>query len=878
MDDLFGRRSASHATEHRVFTDRAIQQAAFEASLAAVRAFPLDNEALHPAGPRRNVLAFHGMGGIGKSSLRGRLTARFLAKEFSPAGSDVRAITADFTAGRDRDFEELLLRVRSSLGTLGTWRAFDLAFAAYWEERRPQVPLQPLADGNATIRRVGEIVGVGDQIAAAVETFVAATPPLALLATGRRLADIGMRKIMGAVVEHRLMAACPLFEQIAGESDLERRLALLPYLLAWDLAQIQRRRRDDGRAADVVIFFDTWEELRGGSLAIDSLEDRLVRMAYLMPNVLFVVLGREPVDWAEPGREATLSVCGPIRWPGLRQDAISEPRQHHIEELAPEDCETYLVDCRRTQGQAAIPPAIRRAIVAASEGLPFFLELAVTHYDTIVGSGRVPQATDFTVPFSQLVGRVITDLPTAERNLLCAAAVARSFDDELLERLVHQAFPNERARFLKRPFIRNPQPGWMSYRIHDVMRTSIMEFQGSDQLTWSAAQWTRARIDAADCLSDSLLLRLDRDIATPDDRARGLLLIAELVSATGVVPSGLPLILWRAQESGSRVALDEAANLLAGTPGAAASALRVACLAALTGLHGGIGIPAAAVRSAWEEAPSAELRDLLAIQLGEILDTDADAAGAEAAFRSVTASVAAFRAEAVRLEATLLQRRSRFADAMAACDALPTGTVTERIAREALRGRVLYWSGQFAEAVGAFDRSARLAADGGLRLWEGRSRRHQYLATAWGNLGDDPQLRETALGVNDAVESTRGIAQVEVAAAIHAIRGGRTAEGDALLAQAIARVEGKPGAVITWHMALTAKVACSVMTDRLPVALEIRKAILDDWRRRDTGPLWPWVSGLLTGVEDDAIPEPQWLPGSDGRSWLAVLGRPAGSA
>ncbi len=876
LDDLFARRVSRRRSAQDIFTDRVEQAHAFADSLDAVRAASSNAGLIAELGaPRWNVLSFYGMGGMGKSALATELDRRFREGEFSPEGAATRSITVDFDAGRDRSIEELLLRIRSALADLGTWRAFDLAFAGYWEQRHPGVALRAIPDQFARLRKAGEAWGVGDNIQATVETVLDAST-FGLIGVGRRLGTLAVREVIGRVNERMLLQGCPLFEKISQERDLDQVLAYLPHLLAWDLHQSQLKRLDNGSAADVVIFLDTWEDLQRGSSGKGGLEDLVTRLVYLMPNVLFVVLGRDRLDWASEHKRASLTFSGTGCWPGLATGVTHDPTQHLLGGLGWEDRERYLVNCRVLDGTPLIREPVRRAISEASEGLPYFLDLAADYFDEIQARGTDPSPADFSVPFPELVGRVLRDLLPAERNLLSAAAVAGSFDARLLAHLVPQALPSDVDRFLTRHLVGSTTSPWLPYRIHDRLRESVIAFRDPFQDTWTDDRWVQARVAAADWLTDTVLVESETGLVGAQDRARALLLVASLVKDSGIVPRRLPLLLWRVQQAGGLTTLLEVEARLADSGKPAVEALGTACGAALRNLRTAKPIAPEVVAQAWKAALTEELRDLLGLYLGDILDVAADLTGAQAAFDSVSDGTPEFKAAATRLQAAILLRRSRFRDTLRACEALPSPDAAARAANDSLRGMTHYWSAQFDSAADWFESSLQSAVDASVRLWVARAARHKYLALAWGALGEDEELRRFATEWNEAVGSGIGLAQIDAAHAMNRYREGDLEGGRRLLAGSLESLK-EQRAESDILMVLACQVACAVLVGDVPGARRVHGTLLARWTSLDTGPLWPYVSGFLSGADLEGLTEPQWLEGASCAGWLKVLGqRPPG--
>ncbi|GAB2606344.1 hypothetical protein GCM10027168_44020 [Streptomyces capparidis] len=100
--------------------------------------------------PRDNVLVFHGVGGIGKTTLSrtleaalahgGRRPAQWGAPTWSQRLVPVRI---DLARSAGTDFEHLVLAIRIALAELGRpLPAFDVALRRYWEHNHPGEPLE----------------------------------------------------------------------------------------------------------------------------------------------------------------------------------------------------------------------------------------------------------------------------------------------------------------------------------------------------------------------------------------------------------------------------------------------------------------------------------------------------------------------------------------------------------------------------------------------------------------------------------------------------------------------------------------------------------------------------------------------------------------
>ncbi|MET8630115.1 hypothetical protein ABZW30_41450 [Kitasatospora sp. NPDC004669] len=477
---------SSTVTAQQVFTNRVDEVAAFNRSVEGLRR-TLDEAEVSPvvdrAQGRCNVLTLYGVGGIGKTTLSHELERRLLADAAAEGRDDVVAVRVDVSEDGACDIESLLLRLRAGLGQLGScWRAFDLALASYWARAHPGEALQDFLDASPALRRASRSIGLGDQIADTVrEVDPAGLGGLTGLAHRAALATY--RAVRDRVREGRLLADCELFaELVEADADYET-LSYFPYLLAWDLEHLPHRGRQAQRPT-VCVFLDTFEAVNGGA---DRTVERLIqRCVYLMPNVLFVITGRNRIDWADSGAGGELDFTGPRHWPNLHfsNDSI-EPRQHLVGYLSDSDADSYLSEALTRDGEPVMPAEVRRRIIAGGQGLPLYLDLSVSHFAALLARGGQPSADDFGGSFTAVATRSIRDLPREERDLVRTAALTDRVGADLLRAGQPNVSDGSVARFLRRPFLTHDDAYALPYALHAALRHAIGEADRSLPDGWS---------------------------------------------------------------------------------------------------------------------------------------------------------------------------------------------------------------------------------------------------------------------------------------------------------------------------------------------------------------------------------------------------------
>ncbi|MFB7747325.1 ATP/GTP-binding protein [Streptomyces sp. NPDC056132] len=450
--------------------------------------------------PRTNLTVFHGVGGVGKSTLLRKIEATLTSAAQRPAQWGAPVWTARLlpiridlahSASTGSDFERVILSIRLALaGALGRpLAAFDVALRQYWEHAHPGEPLDEYVRRTGLMGKVstllpGQLQGAVGEVAGALQ-LPGLVGSAAQQVTGALVQALRERReraqaLAGAARTAALLEATP---------DLEA-LSYYPHLLAWDLAHLPVKKR-----ITPVVLLDTFEDTADRHRDFERLLQRLV---WLLPNVYFVISGRSRLPWADPALHGQLDWTGPAAWPGLADGPGS--RQHLIGDLSPEDCDDYLARRLLQGGQPLISPAIRAAISARSHGLPLHLDLAVGRFLEIRRT-REPLPQDFDHAFPALLARVLSDLTPEERHLLRSISLLDAFDLDLATQaagLTHQA---PARRLVERPLVtENPYALW-PYHLHRAIRADVRtDDHGEDR--WTDADWQQAATRALAALGN----------------------------------------------------------------------------------------------------------------------------------------------------------------------------------------------------------------------------------------------------------------------------------------------------------------------------------------------------------------------------------------
>ncbi|WP_419249125.1 ATP/GTP-binding protein [Streptomyces luteogriseus] len=450
--------------------------------------------------PRRNILVFHGVGGIGKSTLSRKIEASLASSEHrpvqweSPSHPEERTLPVriDLARAAGMDFERVILTIRLAVAALGRpMPAFDLALRRYWEHNHPGEPIEDYLRRGGLLSRFSAAAALPQQMQSALSDVAQA---LLLPGTVGGALGHGAGALIKALRERRqsvraLTGCSRLADLLEAEPDLDA-LSFYPHLLAWDLAQLPA-----DKSALPVILLDTFEDT--GDRTHRDFERLLQRIVWLMPNVFFVVTGRNRLQWAETSLEGQLDWTGPNAWPSLVSDAADSGsgvsgRQILIGDFSFEDCEDNLARRLSRDGHPLIDEPVRRIIAERSHGLPLYLDLSVMRYLELRRSGRQPQVTDFDHDFPALITRTLSDLTAEERHVLRSVSLLDAFSVPLATQVAGMDHDAPALRLTERPFIRESSSGVWPFHVHDLIRAAIRNADDGSDDRWSEQDWQRA--------------------------------------------------------------------------------------------------------------------------------------------------------------------------------------------------------------------------------------------------------------------------------------------------------------------------------------------------------------------------------------------------
>ncbi|MDA0632134.1 tetratricopeptide repeat protein [Nonomuraea sp. MCN248] len=847
---------ASPISAQQIFTNRVSEIGAFDRSIE-VLASRLEAAEISPVTDRRvprwNVLVYYGVGGIGKTTLSTELERRFMSQD------ERAAVRVDFAESAVPDVESYVLRLRAGLGHLARrWPAFDLALCAYWERAHPGRPLEEFINGDSMLSRTSQAIGLPEQITGTIAEVIGVLPGVGEVT--HRVGSLLYNKAAKAIANHRTLKRCELLgELLEADADVET-LSYFPYLLAWDL---DRLPEPHPRAA---VFLDTYEN--AGGRHHRDFERFLQRSVFLMPNVLFVITGRNRIDWADVDE---LDFPGPERWPGLHADNRGEePRQHLVGYLSADDADDYLRSAMVRDDTPVMDAAIRERIVAAGSGLPLYLDLAVTRYLDLLARGRMPTAEDFGQPLRTVAARVLRDLGQHERELLRTAALLDTFDLGMLGAGC-PATPDAALRTFKDRSFLEVDPAWpWPYSLHQVLREALREADVDLADSWSS----RERAEVADRLTAHLgqvctaaAARGDRNTEVAAFR-QALLLCAY----TDRFPYWLVDAAQRLLLSGRWNHFPDFPQ-----PQTAASALLLGLRGARERRSGQLEQAIAATEQALALQPEEDrLRHFLLLHHAHALRVAGRYAHAAEHYLTLTTTGAnGFATEAGYWLADYRFLVGDFGAALASLDAL--GEQHEELMGEILRlrGHVYRVNALFANAESVYRRALALARDSANFGAEGKALTDLIQTLAWQRPREALRLLPDAQRINETISNQIELVKLHAATAVALVNQARYDEAEQEIARGLTLTIdcGYPGGEIwCWSARAYSSAVRASEDEHATATAHLTQITATLGGNRFWGQIAAWWNPSGNGA---AFGDIDWIDGTDAtrRRWTAIIPR-----
>lgn len=326
-----------------------------------------------------NTIMYHGIGGIGKSSLiknlKGYLTEHSI--KYSSVDFDDPALRSSYSA---------LCKLKQSFEV--NFPHFELAASIYFLKRNPNFIQKNIVFPFDITKLMSKIINNGlsnsDCFGEAINHFYSQYEVKWQLSSE---AKDGLEEL-----EH------------LSPSEIEKRLVLF---FAYDLNEYIEATEYEKH----VIFLDTYELLwsNGQNDSNKLITDKWVReLTVFSNNVIFVISGREELLWCLDKE--------------YQQDKlITVP----LEMLSKEYAKKFLESCQITNIE------LQDAIINSSQGYPYYLDLCVDTYYKVTSARKPIDIELFNGGFQEIQERFFKSLTGSERESLKVLSIPRFYDIEI---------------------------------------------------------------------------------------------------------------------------------------------------------------------------------------------------------------------------------------------------------------------------------------------------------------------------------------------------------------------------------------------------------------------------------------------------------------
>ena len=401
----------------------------------------------HSGSSESCILAFYGVGGIGKTRF-----VKHLISDLQQRSDDILSyedyLTAylNFENGQYRDspingLEALRHRLNKTQYGV-KFNTYDIAYYIYWQLANPRIQLKSLSShqvfGNSEI-----LIGLSQVLLESQGL----SEVMVKWETVKLLAKIGK------YIETNVSPKIKRWWKIRGSQELSQLKSieephkvakLLPYFFALDVEARLKENLETNHKQQIVLFLDTYEKVK---------DNRWIKtLISKLPQVTWVITGREPIE------ELADSIKGVVK-------------QEEIGALPEEDAGEFLKACQIIDDQIA------ERILSTYQGLPFFLDLSVDLYEK-VASSREPTVSDFPTTHPEIIKCFLGHLDQHESDNFRVLSCVQSWDDDLAKNLLKEFNPpgtgfSQLANISRFSFV-NPL-GKGRYTLHQLMQDHLYE-------------------------------------------------------------------------------------------------------------------------------------------------------------------------------------------------------------------------------------------------------------------------------------------------------------------------------------------------------------------------------------------------------------------
>lgn len=505
-----------------------------------------DKEPWNEITTRTNVLNYHGIGGVGKSTLLKALknwvedgSAEIGKWPKNSKKEDIKIVFHDFQEEPSRTPESILLSIRAKLGKNGKKAPmFDLLLINYWSTQYPGQDLTRFLAKQTLLQNYIDSVGLADQIKESATEFAQKLADNAII--GKSLIN-HLHAFIKTFREMRMLdtfvSKYPWYQNLLDECKDPSKFPYLASALSCDINNIQKKD-----CFNLIIFFDHYEKTS------EQLDDSIRKIVWLMPNALFVFAGRKRLSWADSNDIKEMH--GPETWPTIINSEKADYRQRLIGKLHREDIYYYLQ--KSLLKEIKLDDSLVNEIINISDGHPLHLDLIRKRCEQ-VNKKRKIRASDINLPFDGLVNEVTRGFSEKERQVLFAASMLDLFDSDLILNATSTSSFYPIKDLISRRIIneQSVDQSNLSWRLHSSIRNIVLRSPLETQNGWSMQDWLItsrqlvkvliSRILDTDLQSEQmsfLAMQLIRVVKTFKIEDSQLPKIAELVCETSIWTSG----------------------------------------------------------------------------------------------------------------------------------------------------------------------------------------------------------------------------------------------------------------------------------------------------------------------------------------------------
>ena len=379
------RKAESVPQASRVFTDREIPRKSFWKNYNDFKSKMNDGDI--------KVLAYYGIGGIGKSTLLRKLISEM--DEAKAAGIISDSLHVYFDLNLKQDFRAVLENIRNKLiDDYGfDFPLFDLGCYIYAKK---------IGD-NAEKKEAQTYIGKSRALNVAFD-IVKEIPVVGLAARILSIADRSFAIYRNTFEKHK-----DVLIKIEGKSA-EELYDYLPLLFSKDLSSNLEKKMEP-----LVIFLDTYEQFVNEMATIgEPLNNDLV----LRDENDGIILNTPKVFWVIAGREK-------LKWQKF-MDWGDSLEQHILGNLSSTDAHNFLLNAGINDEK------LRSGIYTLTQGTPVYLDLCIDRYISLLESGRTPKIEDFGQNIFALIERFARYMDDAKKDVVYILSCLMLWSDDMV--------------------------------------------------------------------------------------------------------------------------------------------------------------------------------------------------------------------------------------------------------------------------------------------------------------------------------------------------------------------------------------------------------------------------------------------------------------